>query len=81
MTTYFCISVRFLLPYSHGRDENDEPEWPPSPLRAFQAIVAASAGRWNEQTAGQLCVDRSAMAGSASHRPQIVQLRLESPLT
>lgn len=49
MTAYLCISVRFLQPYSHGRDENDEPEWPPSPLRAFQAIVAASAGRWNER--------------------------------
>ena len=49
MTSYLCISVRFLQPYSHGRDENGEPEWPPSPLRAFQAIVAASAGRWNER--------------------------------
>ncbi len=49
MTSYFCLSVRFLQPYSHGRDENDEPEWPPSPLRAFQAVVAASAGRWNER--------------------------------
>lgn len=49
MTSYFCISVRFLQPYSHGRNENGEPEWPPSPLRAFQAVVAASAGRWNER--------------------------------
>jgi CRISPR-associated protein Csb2 len=48
MAAYLCISVRFLQPYSHGRDENGEPEWPPSPLRVFQAIVAASAARWNE---------------------------------
>jgi len=51
MASYFCISVRFLQPYSHGRDENGEPEWPPSPLRLAQALVAASAGRWNERTA------------------------------
>lgn len=49
MTFYFYISVRFLQAYSHGRAENAEPEWPPSPLRAFQALVAASAGRWNER--------------------------------
>lgn len=49
MTSYFCLSVRFLQAYSHGRDESGEPEWPPSPLRAFQAVVAASAGRWNER--------------------------------
>jgi CRISPR-associated protein Csb2 len=49
MTSYFCIRVHFLQPYSHGRDENGEPEWPPSPLRVFQAVVAASAGRWNER--------------------------------
>ena len=47
--TYFCIGVHFLQPYSHGRNENGEPEWPPSPLRTFQAVVAASAGRWNER--------------------------------
>ncbi len=49
MTSYFCINVRFLQPYSHGRNENGDPEWPPSPLRAFQAVVAASSGRWNER--------------------------------
>jgi CRISPR-associated protein Csb2 len=26
------------------------PEWPPSPLRLFQAMVSASAGYWNERT-------------------------------
>ena len=49
MTFYFYISVRFLQAYSHGRTEDAEPEWPPSPLRAFQALLAASAGRWNER--------------------------------
>lgn len=49
MSAFLCISVRFLQPYWHGRDENDEEEWPPSPLRVLQALVAASAGRWNER--------------------------------
>ncbi len=49
MTSYFCITIRFLQPYSHGRSENGDPEWPPSPLRAFQALLAGAAGRWNER--------------------------------
>ena len=50
MSKFLCITVRFLQPYAHGRGDGDEPEWPPSPLRAFQALVAASAARWNERT-------------------------------
>jgi CRISPR-associated protein Csb2 len=50
MTAYFCITVRFLQPFCHARGEGEEPEWPPSPLRLFQALVAAAAGRWNERT-------------------------------
>lgn len=41
----FRISVHFLQPYSHGRDEAGAPEWPPSPLRLFQALVASAVGR------------------------------------
>src|SRR5262245_13844583 len=49
MPRYFCLTIRFLQPYSHGRGEDGQPEWPPSPLRAFQALVAAAASRWNER--------------------------------
>lgn len=49
MGTHFSITIRFLQTYSHGRAETGQPEWPPSPLRLFQAMVAASAGRWNER--------------------------------
>ena len=49
MSSFLCISVRFLQPFAHGRDGNGEGEWPPSPLRLLQALVAASAGRWNER--------------------------------
>lgn len=49
MPTFFCISVHFLQPFSHGRGESGEPEWPPSPLRLFQALIAGAAARWNER--------------------------------
>ncbi|VTR93602.1 CRISPR-associated protein Csb2 OS=Geobacter sulfurreducens (strain ATCC 51573 / DSM 12127 / PCA) GN=csb2 PE=4 SV=1: Cas_GSU0054 [Gemmata massiliana] len=48
MPTHFCITIRFLQPFSHGRGDGGEPEWPPSPLRVFQALVAASAAYWRD---------------------------------
>lgn len=48
MPEYLSISVRFLDGAFHGRGDGGAPEWPPSPLRLFQALVAASAARWNE---------------------------------
>ena len=47
-----CIAVTLLQPYFHGRrgtGAHAKPEWPPSPLRVFQAVVAAAAARWGEQ--------------------------------
>jgi CRISPR-associated protein Csb2 len=41
--------VIFLDPEFHGRRDGDKPEWPPSPLRLFQALVAAAAARWGER--------------------------------
>lgn len=49
MAEHLCISIRFLDGAFHGRADHGEPEWPPSPLRLYQAIVAASAARWNER--------------------------------
>lgn len=49
MAQQLCISVTFLQPTFHGRlgkGESAKPEWPPSPLRLFQAMVAAAAARW-----------------------------------
>ena len=43
MSEHFCITVRFLGGACHGRADRGEPEWPPSPLRLFQALVAAAA--------------------------------------
>ncbi|MEQ1903857.1 MAG: type I-U CRISPR-associated protein Csb2 [Pirellulaceae bacterium] len=43
MPNHLCLSVTFVDPISafHGRADHAEPEWPPSPLRVFQALVAA----------------------------------------
>ena len=46
MTMYLCITVRFADPTFRGRADSGSPEWPPSPLRLFQALVAASAARF-----------------------------------
>jgi len=47
MKPSLCISVRFIQPYPlfHGRGDGEEPEWPPSPLRAFQALLNAACFR------------------------------------
>lgn len=39
MTNYLCISVTLLDSLFHGKADHDEPEWPPSPLRLFQAML------------------------------------------
>jgi CRISPR-associated protein Csb2 len=58
MTSSLCITVRFVQPMCHGRGDRAEPEWPPGPLRVFQAMVAAAAARWNERT----CLEYAAPA-------------------
>ena len=42
MMRYLSMSVTFLDPLFHGRGDGDVPEWPPSPMRLFQAMLAAS---------------------------------------
>ncbi len=49
MAYYLCISVTLLNDRFHGRGEDSQPEWPPSPLRLYQALIAGAAGRWNER--------------------------------
>lgn len=43
MVEYLRISATFLDQRFHGRGDRSEPEWPPSPLRLMQALVAANA--------------------------------------
>ena len=59
MERYLCISVTLLDPLYHGKGDSERPEWPPSPMRLFQAIVAGSkAGtrkaRWATQDRSDL---------------------------
>src|SRR4051812_20493113 len=49
MSSYLCVSFRFLDERYHGSGEGRGHEWPPSPLRAFQALVCAAA-RCNQGT-------------------------------
>lgn len=41
MIRYLCISATFLDPSFHGKDD-EGPEWPPSPMRLFQALLAGA---------------------------------------
>ena len=59
MPTQFRISVRFLDGKFHGRGDGGEPEWPPSPLRLFQAIVSSAATQWSDVS--QLAKDATAL--------------------
>jgi CRISPR-associated protein Csb2 len=48
MSSVLCLTVRFLdpVPAFHGRGDGGNSEWPPSPLRIFQALVAAASAKW-----------------------------------
>lgn len=52
MNKSLCISFRFIQPFPlfHGRAGAEEPEWPPSPLRVFQAIVNSASLRARGQS-------------------------------
>src|SRR5579884_3505650 len=53
MRSFLCLSATFLDSAFHGRKDGGEREWPPSPLRLFQALVAVAAARWGDrQTVG-----------------------------
>lgn len=54
MPEFFCISFAFHDARFHGQRDGGEAEWPPSPLRVYQAVVAACAAR--------SCLDQSRAA-------------------
>ncbi len=51
MPSHLCLSIRLLGDAFHGRGDGGSLEWPPAPLRLFQALVSASAARWRSATA------------------------------
>ncbi len=67
MSDYLRIAVTYLDPRFHGRGDGANPEWPPSPLRLMQAIVAANADN--------ICAGSDldqALAWLESQRPPII---------
>ena len=52
MSKFLRFSARFLDPEPafHGKRDGGEPEWPPSPLRLYQALLDAAANRWKNAT-------------------------------
>src|SRR5262249_5575771 len=75
MKPSLCFSFRFIQPYPlfHGRGDADEAEWPPSPMRAFQALLNAACLR----TRGKPLADevRSALQVIEVLRPSIIAPR------
>jgi CRISPR-associated protein Csb2 len=70
MNSYLCLSIHFLDEAFHGRRDGGELEWPPSPLRLFQALVAASAARWGKRH--QLDYARPALQWLEAEMPPII---------
>lgn len=70
MPAFLCATITFLNESFHGRGNGGEPEWPPSPLRLFQAIVCAGASRWREAFLSYAGEAFRALEGLAS--PEIV---------
>jgi CRISPR-associated protein Csb2 len=55
MSQFLCFTVHFLDPvasFSGNRDGGNS-EWPPSPLRLFQALLDAAASRWRDAAFNQ----------------------------
>ena len=46
--SWLCVSMRFLDTQFHGRRDGAKPEWPPSPLRLLQSLIAVT-GRLESQ--------------------------------
>lgn len=82
MTRYLCISVTLLDPLFHGKADHDKPEWPPSPLRLFQAVLRgartgsresqwtrakAAAFEWLERCEPPVIVAPCALLSRSSH--------------
>ena len=79
---HFALSFYFLDPRFHGRGDGEQPEWPPSPLRVFQALVAAAgARRRGEDLDDEAPALRWLEALSEKSPPTIVAPAAETPRT
>src|SRR4051812_34711904 len=69
MPAHVCFSVTYLDETYHGRRDAGEPEWPPSPLRLFQALLATAATKWRE---GELAAWAPALRWLEAQRPPLI---------
>ena len=75
MIRHLCISVAFLVDRYHGVvAEGGEREWPPSPLRLYQALLAGGKTRWNGEME---CAFRWLGRQSERHAPVILAPRTQ----
>ena len=72
MSRHLVLSFRFLSPWFHGRGDEGEPEWPPSPLRAFQALVTTNRRQRNANQARLRTLVRD--------HPEVAVLNAHAPL-
>jgi CRISPR-associated protein Csb2 len=72
MSPILCITFRFIQPFPlfHGSGDAGVPEWPPSPMRAFQALVNATSLRFRGRSLPHEV--ESALATIESIRPLIL---------
>jgi CRISPR-associated protein Csb2 len=73
MSQYLRITVHFLDDAFNGRSDHGEPEWPPSPLRLFQALVAANARVGERATNALRWLERQAPPMIIAPKPSAIQ--------
>ena len=75
MSRILCISIRFIQPFPlfHGRRDAEQPEWPPSPMRMYQALLNASSLRSRGRPLAPEV--RQALQGLEVLRPEVIAPR------
>ena len=80
--THLLIAVHWLDDRYHGLlDREGPPEWPPSPYRLFQALVAGAARRGELEAETGMALDSVAEAQpSDDHRSSVSSWASRHPL-
>ena len=47
--SHLLLTIRFLDARYHGKADAGEPEWPPSPMRLFCALLAGAKSSWSDR--------------------------------
>lgn len=78
MCQYLCFSIEFFYEDFHGQCSDGKPEWPPSPLRFFQALVATAAEHGSGKFANNV---QEALKWLENQNPPIILTPIDSPGT